>query len=57
MQRSKLAAAAAQGLARVGRAGVYDVRVENQDRALPASFGGESMTVRGHWVEPQGEEK
>ena len=40
--------------ARVGRTGVYDVRVENQDGALVAAFRGKSTTVRGHWVDSHG---
>ena len=37
--------------ARVGRTGVYDIRVENQAGALVATFRGKSVTVKGHWVE------
>jgi acyl-CoA thioesterase len=40
--------------ARAGRTGVYDVRVENQDGALVATFRGKSSTVKGHWVESHG---
>ena len=44
-----VATAVEQG--RVGRTGVYDVRIENQDGALVATFRGKSVTVKGHWVE------
>lgn len=36
---------------RVGRTGIYDVRVENQAGALLATFRGKCVTVKGHWVE------
>ena len=40
--------------ARVGRTGVYDVRVENQAGTLIATFRGKSATVKGHWIEFHG---
>ena len=46
--------ATAVELARAGRAGVYEVRVENQGGAVVATFRGRSTTIRGHWVNPQG---
>lgn len=42
--------ATAVELARAGRAGVYDIRVEKQDGAVVATFRGRSTTLRGHWV-------
>lgn len=46
--------ATAVELARAGRAGVYDIRVENQDGAVVATFRGRSTTIRGHWVNTAG---
>ena len=46
--------ATAVELARAGRAGVYDIRVEKQDGAVVATFHGRSTTLRGHWVNTQG---
>jgi len=37
--------------ASVGRTGVYDARITNQEGALVALFRGKSATVRGAWVE------
>lgn len=37
--------------ASVGRTGIYDARVTNQDGELIAVFRGKSATVRGTWVE------
>ena len=36
--------------ASVGRTGIYDARVTNQDGELIAVFRGKSATVRGTWV-------
>ena len=46
--------ASAVELARAGRAGVYDIRVEKQDGTVVATFRGRSTTIRGHWVNVQG---
>ena len=37
---------------RAGRAGVYDIRVENQAGETIASFRGRSAAIKGHWLEP-----
>ncbi|HLE67070.1 MAG TPA: hydroxyphenylacetyl-CoA thioesterase PaaI [Burkholderiales bacterium] len=46
--------ATAAELARAGRAGVYDIRVEKQDGTVVATFRGRSTTIRGHWVNTAG---
>lgn len=37
---------------RAGRAGVYDIRIENQAGETIASFRGRSAAIKGHWLEP-----
>ena len=43
--------AEAQERQRVGRSGLYDVTVRNQDGMVLAEFRGASRTVRGTWVD------